>query len=175
MAIRGVDEIFLIVNAEIIDFKIYRGGVMGRKLSDMSAWLADSGVKSQDEYMFLYKRVKARRNIYLLVFFGLPLIGSGIEALGGTDASSVFWLLSVIFITPFLFKASYLTKAFKAMDLSVEPNKLLSLLSGLTWIFVIPFVLLIIINHTNWGMGLRNWGVAYEKAKKKASLKELNK
>lgn len=148
---------------------------MGRKFTDMSAWLADSGVESQEDYLFLYNRVKKRRNIYLLVFFGLPLLGCLFQTMGIEMASDAFLLLSVIFIFPFLYKACYLAKAFKAMDLSVDPNKILSFLFFLTWIFIIPFVLMIIINHTNWGMGLNNWDVAYEKAKKKNELKNLSK
>lgn len=148
---------------------------MGRRFTDMSAWLADSGVETQDHYLFLYNRVKARRNIYWLVFLGIPLFGYILEKLFHVETAFVgLCLYSFVLVYPFLYKACYLTNVFKCMDLSIEPNKIATIIMTLDFLGIIPFVLFFIINKTNWGMGLNNWDKAYEKAKKKNELKDLN-
>lgn len=104
---------------------------MAKITANFEQWVAECGW-SEADLQSAYRKVKLRRNIYgLLCLTPLALI-----------------------LLPFWTRAAYLTKAIKKRDLDADLNKLIALIFGLSCLYIYPFIMMMIIKKTNWGMGI---------------------
>lgn len=108
---------------------------MAKLYHDWNTWVSENNI-TEEKLEKMYKKVKFRRNLYFILSWFTPL---------------------GILLTPFWYKALYLTKTFRYRNSDVDPNKFAAFLFGLYMIgtlFIYPLVMVKIITNTNWGMGI---------------------